>query len=48
MDNLDRAARLEGCAHNWRADASRFSGRRRAWRLARADRLLALAWSLID
>jgi hypothetical protein len=48
MDPLTRAANLEDCAYRWRAQARMFSGRRRAWRLARANYLMKLAWSLID
>lgn len=48
MDPLDRAAGLEDCAIRWRLDARRFTGPRKAWRLERADHLMAFAWSLIS
>ncbi len=48
MDALTRAANIEDCALRWRNDARHYKGRRKAWRLARADRLMALAWSLIS
>lgn len=48
MDPLDRAAGLEDCAQRWRLDAQNFRGSRKAWRLARADYLDKLAWSLIE
>ena len=47
MDPLTRAANLEDCAQRWRIDALNYTGRRRDWRLARADYLTTLAWSLI-
>jgi uncharacterized protein HemX len=48
MDALDRAAALEDCAVRWKLDAQRYRGRRKQWRLERADHLMKLAWSLID
>jgi hypothetical protein len=41
------AARIEAVAFIWRADADNYLGRRRNWRLARADALMDRAWSLI-
>jgi len=48
MDPLDRAAALEDCAIRWKLDARRFTGRRKEWRLERADHLMMLAKSLIS
>ena len=47
MDNLDRAARLEAVAFAYRSQATLFTGRRRFWRLDRADALMQMAWQLI-
>jgi hypothetical protein len=47
METLDLAARLEGTAYAYRAQATLFSGRRAAWRLARADALIERANALI-
>ncbi len=48
MDPLDRAAALEDCAIRWVQDARKYKGRRREWRLRRANRLRTLAWNLIS
>lgn len=47
MDPLTRAANIEDCAHRWRQQAKGYTGKRKAWREARADYLMELAWSLI-
>lgn len=47
MDPLTRAANLEDCAFRWRKQAKGYTGRRKDWREARANYLMALEWSLI-
>lgn len=47
-DPLDVAARIEGIAIAYRQQATLFLGRRRTWRLNRADELMVTAWSLIE
>lgn len=42
-----RAAGLERCAIGWRLDAQRYRGRRREWRMERADRCEVLAYRLL-
>ncbi len=44
---IELAARIERIAEGWRKDAQIYRGRRREWRLARADSLVAHAWDLI-
>lgn len=45
--DIDRARRIEALALAYRTHANRYFGRRRAWRLRRADELIDRAYALI-